>query len=318
MTFQRLAAAVVFAPLLALATGTAAHAAPKFVYSPYKFLPLEGTALPADAGPLTWAFATGECGDEVWGKRPGTQVAAHVARFVQAGTDYVISTGGQGGVFTCATDAGMERFIDRYDSKHLRGIDFDIEAGQTTEQIDSLLARAATAQKHRPALRFSFTVATHAASDGSRKSLNALGETILAAVRASGLKDWTFNLMVMDYGPPKADVCVVKGDACDMAASAVQAARNVSGKYGIPLAQIEVTPMIGVNDVARNDFTVADARTLGAAVRSMGLAGLHWWSLDRDVPCAQPVEGASATCHGMDDQAGAFGRAFAAGLGKPR
>jgi chitinase len=314
MTLTRLAAALVFAPILALA-GTTAQAAPKFVYSPYKYLAQDGAPLPADAGPLTWAFATGECGSETWRAHPGDKVAANVARFVDAGADYIISTGGQGGVFTCATDAGMERFIARYDSTHLAGIDFDIEAGQTKQQIDALLARAATAQQRRPGLRFSFTVATHAASDGSRKSLNALGETILAAVRASGLQDWTFNLMVMDYGPPKADVCVVKGTACDMAASAVQAVRNVHEKYGIPLARIEVTPMIGVNDVAHNDFTVAEARTLGAAVRSMGLAGLHWWSLDRDLPCPQQVAGASAACHGMTDKVGAFHRAFRSGLG---
>ncbi|WP_338771484.1 glycosyl hydrolase [Massilia sp. METH4] len=312
--------------LLALC-GPAVLAAPRVVVSPYKFLPLNRApdhaigardARPYVAGKpaaLTWAFATGECGSEAWREQTGTQVAqANVAAFAQAGVDYVISTGGQGGMFTCATDEGMERFIARYDSPHLAGIDFDIEAGQTKEQIASLVRRAANAQKRRPQLRFSFTVATHAASDGSRRSLNALGETILAAVRASTLRDWTFNLMVMDYGPPAADACVLRGAACDMGKSAVQAVRNVHEKYGIALAQIEVTPMIGVNDMPLNDFTLDDARMVGAAVREMGLAGLHWWSLDRDRPCKVAVKGASDRCSGMAGEEGAFERAFRAGL----
>lgn len=318
------------ATLLALC-GSAALAAPRVVVSPYKFLPLNRAPAHVigapDATPylakgpvaLTWAFATGECGSEVWQGQTGAEVAqANVAGFARAGIDYVISTGGQGGVFTCATDEGMERFIARYDSPHLAGIDFDIEAGQTGGQIASLVRRAATAQKKRPHLRFSFTVATHAASDGSRRSLNALGETILAAVRAGGLRGWTFNLMVMDYGPPSADACVLRGDVCDMGRSAVQAVRNVHEKYGIPLAQIEVTPMIGVNDMPGNDFTLDDARMVGAAVKSMGLAGLHWWSLDRDRPCKVPVPGASDRCSGMDGAAGAFDAAFREGLGGGR
>ncbi|QBE62657.1 glycosyl hydrolase [Pseudoduganella lutea] len=318
------------AALLALC-GSAALAAPRVVVSAYKFLPLNRApdhvigardATPYLAGKpaaLTWAFATGECGSETWREQTGAQVAkANVAAFAKAGVDYVVSTGGQGGVFTCATDEGMERFIARYDSRHLAGIDFDIEAGQTKEQIASIVQRAATAQKKRPDLRFSFTVATHAASDGSRRSLNALGETILAAVRAGGLRDWTFNLMVMDYGPPAPDACVLRGDACDMGKSAVQAVRNVHEKYGIPLAQIEVTPMIGVNDMPLNDFTLDDARMLGAAVKQMGLAGLHWWSLDRDQPCKVAVQGASDRCSGMTGAAGAFDAAFREGLGDKR
>ena len=319
------------ATLLALSAATAL-AAPRFIVSPYKYLPLNPApdhVIPGLAGApyrkdkpaaLTWAFATGECGSETWRGQTGQQVAAaNVAAFAGAGIDYVISTGGMGGVFTCATDEGMERFLSRYESKHLAGIDFDIEAEQSKEQVTSLVQRAATAQKRRPHLRVSFTVATHAGADGSRRSLNTLGETILAAVRASGLRDWTFNLMVMDYGPPAPDVCVIRAGVCDMGASAVQAARNVHEKYGIPLAQIEVTAMIGVNDVPRNDFTVADARLLGAAAKKMGLAGLHWWSLDRDKPCDVPVQGASDRCHGIDGApAGAFDAAFRAGLADKR
>ena len=118
---------------------------------------------------LTWAFANGECGAETLGGLDAQAVAsANVPAFVRAGVDYVISTGGEAGVFTCGSDAGMAAFIARYDSPRLVGIDFDIEGKQTPETIDALVQRAVAVQRVRPALRFSFTLATLAASDGSR------------------------------------------------------------------------------------------------------------------------------------------------------
>ncbi|WP_374357907.1 glycosyl hydrolase [Pseudoduganella danionis] len=264
---------------------------------------------------LSWAFASGECGDEVWGSVSGAQIAAaNVAAFAQAGIGYIVSTGGQGHMFTCASDEGMERFISRYDTPALLGIDFDIEEGQTAAQIDALVGRAVVAQQRRPALRFSFTVATHAASDGSLHSLNTLGETVLASVRQQGLRNYTFNLMVMDYGPATRKVCVLRKGRCDMGRSALQAAHNVHRKYGIPYNQIELTPMLGVNDVVENVFTVADMQRLARAVAQLKLAGLHYWSLDRDTPCRQPVKGADALCSGMAGvPAGAYLRAMGAG-----
>lgn len=313
-----------------------AHAAPAVVVSPYKHLPLHRPAnsnvitvlqngqpvpwldQPGRAPILTWAFATGECGAETWGGQPGQAVAAaNVQAFVQAKAGYIVSTGGQGGVFTCATDEGMERFVARYQSTYLIGFDFDIEAGQTPAQIAALAQRIAHVQKKHPQLRFSFTIATHAASDGSKRSLNALGESVLAAVRQAGINDWVANLMVMDYGPAARDVCVVKSGRCDMGASALQAARNVHEKYGVPYAQIELTPMIGVNDVVENVFTVADAAAVADGVRTMGMAGLHWWSADRDGPCAGQVEGADALCHTMPGvAAGAYQRAMTKGASR--
>jgi len=289
--------------LLALAGHAAAAEAPRFIYSPYKHLvqpnpylvdgkPVTGT------GALTWAFATGECGAERWGEASAQQIAAdNVAAFNAAGVDYLISTGGQGGIFTCASDAGMEAFIARYESAHLIGIDFDIEAGQSAEQVDSLIARIKAAQAKRPHLRYSFTVATHAAADGSNKSLNKEGEAILAALRRHGVRGYTLNLMVMDYGPGERASCVQnRAGNCDMGKSAIQAARNVHRKYAVPYAQLELTPMIGVNDVVSNVFTLDDARTLGRAVKAMKLAGVHFWSFDRDRPCAETTAVASAVC----------------------
>jgi chitinase len=322
--------ALVFA-LLALVT-TSCPGAPRFVYSPYKDLAIwrdktsnvitfghdgkpqpyikDGKSLFGTQA-LTWAFATGECGAETWTGRSAQDVAdANVSQFDEAGIGYIISTGGQGGVFTCASDEGMERFIARYASKHLIGFDFDIEAEQTEQQVASLIARIKTAQARHPALRMSFTIATFAASDGSNGSLNAQGEAILKAIRASGLQDYVINLMVMDFGDAKPANCVVRKGVCDMGASALQAVRNVHAKYGVPAKQIELTAMIGVNDVVANVFSIKDVEVLVKAVPKLGLAGLHFWSLDRDTPCK--AAGALATCSTLEKVgSGEFARAFA-------
>lgn len=311
-----------------LGAAQAAGPAPRVVYSPYKHLAMhndaasnvitvapEGKRLPYighSKQALTWAFATGECGDENWGGQPAQAVAdANVPAFAAAGVGYIISTGGQGNVFTCGSDEGMERFIKRYESPQLIGIDFDIEAGQTREQVESLVRRIASAQARHLRLRFSFTVATHAASDGSRRSLNDMAETVLDAVRRSGLKDYALNIMVMDYGPAAKDACVVRQGRCDMGASALQAARNVHEKYQVPYSQIELTAMIGVNDVVENVFTMADMDAMARGARKLKLAGLHFWSVDRDTPCRAEVKGADAACSGMPGvPPGAYARAL--------
>ena len=305
--------------LLPLCAAAAAQAEPAFVYSPYQHFALtidrDTFAVrlpPAGVKTLTWAFAVGECGAETWNGIDAQKVAdANVAAFARAGIGYILATGGEGGVFTCGSDADMAAFIARYASPQLIGIDFDIEARQTPEQIDALLQRAVAARAKHPQLRFSFTLPTFASSDGSGRSLTSQGERVLQAIRHHALDEYTINLMVMDYGPAQPANCVVKEGACDMAASAVQAALNLHRGHGVPLHRIELTPMIGVNDVVANVFTLADARTLTRWVREQGLAGLHFWSLDRDAPCTRPEPGASATCSGVDAPAGAFHRMFA-------
>lgn len=311
-----------------------------FVYSPYKYLPVAfdpashsmssavlgkaspvivagGSILPPGVDALTWAFATGECGTENWeGIDPQRLADINVPAFERAGVDYIISTGGAAGIFTCATDAAMERFIARYDSPRLIGVDFDIEAGQTAEGLGALMQRVRSAQFHHPRLRFSFTLATLAASDGSLGSLNPLGEQVLQAIRGAGLGDYYVNLMVMDYGPAIPGNCVVIGGVCDMGKSAIQAAENVHARYGIPMHRIELTPMIGVNDVTANVFTLSDALLTAQFVRARRLGGLHFWSLDRDARCApDEAPGASAVCNTHDSVPSlAYTRAFRQGI----
>ena len=244
---------------------------------------------------LTLAFATGSCGSETWGGVSGASLAAeNVPQLHAANLNYVISTGGAAGTFTCASTAGMESFIARYASPNLVGIDFDIEGGQSQSDIQNLVAAAAGAQAQYPNLQFSFTLATLGASDGSYGGVNSLGNEVVQAVKGSSLTKYVINLMTMDYGNASSSVCVVTSGSCEMAQSAIQAVQNLEHTYGIPASKIAVTPMIGMNDATSEIFTTADVNTLTSYAVSNGLAGLHYWSLDRDTPCSDTY--ASPTC----------------------
>lgn len=247
---------------------------------------------------LILAFASGECGQESWGGvNAQTLATANLQALQQADVSYVISTGGADSMFSCNSEEGMETFIKRYRSSHLLGFDFNIEAQQTEAMIQSLVHQVGHAMRSYPDLRFSFTLA--AIGSGDNNSLNLTGQRVMNAIAKEQLENFHINLMVMNYGQADRGNCIVRNSQCDMVASAIHAVNNLSRKYQLPLNRIEVTPMLGINDETSNVFTLEDARKLAEFAKTYGLGGLHFWSLNRDMACATPMAGVSATCHGL-------------------
>lgn len=314
MTHQAIFAETVNTPLEVAGTSTPP------LFSPYKDVGISmnwntnviSTAVTGTLQPLlsvlpgtlrrtvTWAFATGECGAENWaGLAPDVLANANIPLFVAAKVNYIISTGGAAGAFTCSSAAGMRAFIDRYKSPRLVGLDFDIEAGQSAAAINSLMDQIAAVQAEYPRLRFSFTVATLGSSDGQVLNrpygdLNVTGHTVIQAIQRAGIARYAVNLMTMDYGSPSPSVCVVVNGLCDMGQTAIQAAMNLHAKFDIPYANIELTPMIGRNDVVDEVFSLKNADVMINWAKANGLRGVHFWSLDRDRPCKLAY--ASPTC----------------------
>jgi chitinase len=253
------------------------------------------TVTPAKLQMVTWAFATGECGSETWGGlAPAAVASANVQTFVSAGKKYVLSTGGAAGSFTCGTDAGFETFVNRYASSSLAGVDFDIEAGQSQATVDALVARVKASQPKHPGLRWSFTIATEGGN--TSQALGSAGIMVMNSIQAAGLSNYLVNLMTMDYGSAIASNCTLGSNGkCDMAQSAIQAAIDLHTYYGTPYTQIELTPMIGGNDATDEIFTTANITTLSNWAKTNKIAGVHFWSLDRDNDCAPGY--ASATCN---------------------
>lgn len=273
---------------------------------------------------VTLAFANGECGRETWTGAAGAAVArANRPLLEEAGLRYVVSTGGQGGLFTCGSEAGMRDFIARWDSPLLAGLDYDIEEQQTQAQIDDLVRRAAELHVSHPALRVSFTVATEAPNQGAPVAVAGLGHgeragdpfdpfgdvgrRVMDAITrvlgwdgtAAGWPAWvTIDLMTMDYTDrPAPKFCVVRERRCQMGESAVQAAHDLQSAWNVPYSAIELTSMLGRNDNADEAFTLPDVDRVWSFAAGAGLAGVHLWSYDRDTPC--PVGKARDTCNSM-------------------
>jgi len=272
-------------------------------------------AMPAKLDTITLAFATGECGAESWGGVTASALAsANIQPLISAGKKYILSTGGAAGQFTCATDTGFSNFIKTYYSANLIGVDFDIEAGQTDAQIADLINRVKVAQVTYPKMRFSFTIAT-LGSAGS-PDLGSAGISVMNAINAAGLKNYLINLMVMDYGSAASTNCVLNSSTgkCDMGASANAAAVSLHTSYGVPYNQIELTPMIGGNDATDEIFSIADVTTMSNFVLQNKLAGVHFWSFDRDKDCAPSYASPTCNTYGKAGTLG-FTNAFISALG---
>jgi hypothetical protein len=141
------------------------------------------------------------------------------------------------------------------------------------------------------------------------------GIDLLADAKRNGVAVSAVDIMAMDYGSSFA--CDMGQYAIDGATATQAQAKSVLGlSDGAAWKKIAVTPMIGVNDVASEVFTVADAGQLADLARSKGPAWLSMWSATRDNACAGGAQSwADATCSSIAQSAGAFSRAFAAYTG---
>ena len=262
-------------------------------------------AIPTNDKIVSLAFATGTCTDSKWAGLAGSSIAkANVPLFVENGIKYIISTGGAAGAFNCDTEAGLAQFIEQYSSSNFVGIDYDIESGYNQAEINTLMQVTAQYQKSHPSLRVSLTLATLATPGAS---VGQLGIWAIDAAQKAGL-NFNVNLMVMDYGKT-IDCQTNSAGQCDMVKSAIFAAKELSKMYNIPLSRIELTPMLGQNDTPDETTSVADMKEIAQFVKDNGLAGIHFWSFDRDTSCnsiAPGMLGASPTCSGIQQEPLAF------------
>lgn len=221
--------------------------------------------------------------DKSWGK--------HLTdRLKTAGIKYAVSLGGAAGsdISRACTDSQLvnryEQVISTYQPN---GLDFDIENG--TADVPKVMNALMTIQCSHPELKLSFTLPV------MPEGLTQHGKDIILKAQNANL-NFSVNIMAMDYGDAYPG---------DMAQYAIQAATNTfnflksiyPGKDDATLwKMIQVTPMIGVNDVNVEKFTLANTDTLRNFAQQQQLDGLAMWSIARDQPC--PDKWASPTCSG--------------------
>jgi len=264
---------------------------------------------------LVWAFATGTCDAESWAGITPAMEATNVQAFVNAGKNYILSTGGAAGVFDCSSGQGLINFINRYKSANLVGVDFDIEGGQSQQVIDNLINATIAAEKQFPNLQFSFTIPSLGTTAANPITGGGIGTTVVKEIKRLGLGgNYVINLMTFDYGSTNTNNCVVVNNLCDMGQSAIAAAQALNQQSAIPFSHIGLTQDIGRADTQDEVTSLHDIDTISAFVKSNGLATTRFWSFDRDTPTGN---GGASTMNGNGAPVLSYNHEFMNSLGVP-
>jgi chitinase len=247
---------------------------------------------------------------------------AQLDAYRKAGNNVAVSFGGQKGTelaVACTDGESLARAYATVINKYgLDVVDLDVE-GQGASDPGAAARRAsamARLQAERPPdkpLRVWLTLPV--SRDGLTPAAAISVETMLdAGVEVAGI-----NIMTMNFGPLPAGLSMF--DASAAAAEATHRTLvDLFGKAGKlngdeqAWSRIGLTPMIGVNDLEENVFTLDDAGRLNAFARDRGIGRMSMWSLSRDTACDPEHQGVSHSCSGVEQEARQFGRLLGNGF----
>ena len=234
---------------------------------------------------ITLAFVLGDSsGTPKWnGEQPLSSKVSLAKKIRAAGKDFIISFGGQAGTELGQAITDVTKLANAYksvvDMYQAKWVDFDIE-GSSTGDVPAVTRRhkaIAKLQKAKPDLIVSFTLPVMPSGLPSNEV------NFLKIAKEQGVRVDVVNIMTMDYGPSFSG---------DMGAYATEAARNTYNQVqgvGLKSAKIGICPMIGVNDVQSEVFTVANARSVRDwARKTPWVRWLAFWSIGRDNSRANP------------------------------
>lgn len=269
---------------------------------------------------FTAAFVTsgGGCRASWGGVIPATDsfLTPEVDQLRALGGDVVVSFGGAFGVElgqACTTATSLQgQYQYVIDKFRLTRVDFDIEGASiadapSVDRRNKAIAglQAAARASGRP-LTVQFTLPvlpTGLTLDGVNLVRNAV---------QNGVDIGVVNIMAMDYGNAVADPYAMGQNAINAANATFAQLKAIYGAAKTD-AQIRamqgVTPMLGLNDVSPEVFTLADANLLlnFAAANRLGLVAM--WSVGRDRACPGSPQ-VSPTCSGISQVDFAFSKLF--------
>ena len=211
-----------------------------------------------------------------------------------AGGDVMVSLGGAAGLSLAQAYAqrglGVQALATAYgemvDTLKLSKLDFDIEGAALaeTQTIKLQMEAISLLQQTHPALGVWLTLPV-LPQGLTQDGLNTVKAALQAGVQVDGV-----NVMAMDYGdsaaPPQ--LKSMGAYAIDAANTTFAQLTNLFASQGKSFGwnQLGVTPMLGVNDITSEVFTIQDAEQLEVFAREKGLGMLSMWSINRDNPGA--------------------------------
>ena len=228
------------------------------------------------AGTIGWA-GTGTITSDV--TADGSTILQQVQGLEAIGGNVIISFGGAAGTdpatvagtTAASLQAEYQSVINRYG---VTSLDFDIEGAPETNQASLVLRDQALVglKAANPDLQISYTLPV------LPTGLDANGMNIIQTAAKDGVDINVINIMAMDYGTSVDNNGAMGTDAID----AIQATEKQVAATGLS-AKLGVTPLIGVNDVSPEVFTLADAQQLANYVATdPDVVRVAMWSVTRD------------------------------------
>jgi chitinase len=261
--------------------------------------------------------------------RAGEKLAldAQVESFRKSGHDVAVSFGGQRGPELAAACTDPDALVRAYTTVITRyginTVDLDIE-GPSASDHDAAARRAAAVarlQAERPAgspLKVWLTLPV--SGNGLTAAADTSVETMLeAGVELAGINIMTMNFGHLAPGTSMGATAVGAAEATHRMLSALYSKANRPIDDADLWNRIGLTPMVGVNDVEGNVFTLDDARELSSFALERGVGRMSMWSLNRDTPCTPGTQGqahssVASDCSGVAQEPGMFAKVLGTAL----
>lgn len=293
----------------------------------YPSFPFAATAGEIGVRHYTLAFVTAQSGCEAsWGGVAPVKdglldeyLFTNINELRAAGGNVIVSFGGATGTElaqSCSSVAALAAqyrlVINRYNLTHL---DFDIEgaamadaaANERRNQAIAILQSEAASAERQLVVSYTLPVST--------AGLTRQGSNILLNAVRNGVAVGTVNIMTMNFGG-NANPNTMGQNAIDAANATITQLQEIF-PHMTPAqlrSMLGVTPMIGMNDITTEIFTLADADKVLNYASTTGIGRLAMWSMTRDKQCSgNPTPGyVSPTCSSIAQGEFEFAKKFKA------
>jgi chitinase len=223
-----------------------------------------------------------------------------------SGIKYSISFGGKSGkdLSKNCTSAQLtdiyEQVIKTYQPE---GLDFDLENKYT--DVSKALTVIHNIQSKHPEIKISFTLPV------LPNGLLFSGKKVVTEAQRKNL-NYFINLLAMNYNAYAQ--CKGRMEHCAvLAANATQSYLKTiyPQQSDAKLWQmISITPMIGVNDIAGEQFTLANATFVANFAKDTMINSLSMWTIARDQPCSDKTSNPKCSGNRLQTQPYEFSKRF--------
>lgn len=289
---------------------------PEQLYAPYIYstgYPIAYMAEQAQTTYLTLAFifaAPNECqagwsGGGALDKQP--MLVSELKKLRERGGDVIVSFGGAAGDELAMVCTDVESLTAQYqaviDAYQITRLDFDIE-GEEIHDADSIERRSqaiaalqARAKEADSPLHIQFTLPV------APTGLTQDGVNVLQSAIDHDINIDVVNIMTMDFGkdnpPDKMGELTIQ--AAESTFEQLQDLYPDKDEADV-WKMLGLTPMVGLNDVTPQVFTLADAEAVIAFANERGIGHLAIWSLIRDKSCPGEAKNLSDACSGVTQE----------------